>query len=97
MHARPRVPFLETAHSRVVTALAHVDVVVGVNRLLAAELTAQHLNSAVADDLVNVHVGLCARASLENDEGEVVVQLAGDDLCDKATRSKGDELVSHIL
>lgn len=54
--------------------------VVRVNGLLGAELTTEDLNSPVADDLVDVHVGLGARAGLEDDEGEVAVELAGDDL-----------------
>lgn len=36
---------------RVVGALAHVDMVVRVNRLLRTELTAEQLDSAVGDDL----------------------------------------------
>ncbi|KAI3478944.1 hypothetical protein L1887_59065 [Cichorium endivia] len=64
----------------VVGGLAHVDVVVGVDGVLAAELAAEDLDGAVADDLVDVHVGLGARAGLEDDEGEVGVELAGDDL-----------------
>lgn len=53
----------------------HVDVVIGVDGLLAAHGAAQNLNSAVGDDLVGVHVGLGARAGLPNDQREVVNQL----------------------
>ena len=62
----------------VVRRLAHVDMVVGMNRLLGAHFTAQHLDCAVGDHLVGVHVGLCARAGLPDDKREVLVQLAVD-------------------
>jgi hypothetical protein len=54
---------------------AHVDVVVGVDGLLAAHGAAQDLNGAVGDDLVGVHVGLRAGAGLPHDEREVVDEL----------------------
>ena len=59
---------------------AHVDVVVGVDGLLAAHGAAQNLNGAVGDDLVGVHVGLGAGAGLPDNEGEVVDELEGGDL-----------------
>ncbi len=43
---------------RVVRRLAHVDVIVGMHRLLGAELAAEQLIGAVGDDLVEVHVAL---------------------------------------
>jgi len=63
----------------VVRRLAHVDVVVRVDRLLGAHLAAQHLDGAVRDHLVGVHVRLGARTRLPHDQREVVVQLAFDD------------------
>jgi hypothetical protein len=54
---------------------AHVDVVVGVDGLLAAHGAAQNLNGAVGDDLVGVHVGLGAGAGLPDDQREVVNEL----------------------
>ena len=64
----------------VVRRLAHVDVVVGVDRLLRAHLAAQHLDGAVRDHLVGVHVRLGARAGLPDDQREMVVELAVDHL-----------------
>ena len=64
----------------VVGRLAHVDVVVGVDRRLGAHLAAQHLDGAVTDDLVGIHVRLGARAGLPDHQREMVVQLAVDDL-----------------
>ena len=59
----------------VVGGLAHVDVVIGV-----AELRTGDLVGAVCNDLVGVHVGLCARTCLPYDEREMCIQLAGNDL-----------------
>jgi len=52
--------------------------VVGVDRLLGAHLAAQHLDGAVRDHLIGVHVRLGARTRLPDDQREVVVQLAFD-------------------
>ena len=46
----------------------------------AAHLAAGQLDRAVRDDLVDVHVGLRARAGLPDAQREVVVELAGDHL-----------------
>ena len=47
-----RLPLLKYGgHIRVVTALAHVDVVIGVDGLLGAKLAAEDLDGAVRDDL----------------------------------------------
>ena len=65
---------------RVVRALRHVDVVVGVDGLLAAHLAAGQLDGAVRDHLVDVHVGLGAAAGLPHEERELVAVLARDHL-----------------
>jgi hypothetical protein len=59
---------------------AHVNVVVGVDRLLAAHGAAKNLNGAVGDDLVGVHVGLGSGAGLPDDQREVVDQLERSNL-----------------
>jgi len=64
----------------VVGGRAHVDVVVGVDGLLAAHGAAQNLNGTVGDDLVGVHVGLGAGAGLPDDQREVVNQLERSNL-----------------
>ena len=46
----------------VVTALGLVHVVIGMDRRLAAQLSAQQLDGSVGDHLVGVHVGLRAGA-----------------------------------
>ena len=72
----------------VVTALALIDVVIGVDRLLAAKLTSKELNRSVGYHLVGVHVGLSARTGLPDDQGEVViVKLARNDLHGEANIS----------
>ena len=65
---------------RVVGRLAHIDVVVRVHRLFAADLAAEQLDRAVRQDLVDVHVGLRARAGLPDIERKMLVELAGDRL-----------------
>lgn len=67
-------------NSRVIGRLAHVNVVVRVNGLLATKLTTHHLDGPVGDDLVHIHVGLGTGTSLEDDEREFVDELARDDL-----------------
>ncbi len=65
---------------RVVGGLAAVDVIVGVNRRLAAQLAARKLDGSVGDHLVGVHVGLGPAAGLPHEQREVIVELALDDL-----------------
>ena len=64
----------------VVGRLAHVDVIVGMHRLLGAERAAQDLDRPVGDHLVGVHVGLGTGAGLPDDEREVGVELTVDHL-----------------
>lgn len=83
----------------VVGGLGHVDVVVGVDGLLGAELTSQKLDGAVGDDLVDVHVGLGAGAGLPHNEGEVVEELALNDLIgslDNGVTNGLVETVGHV-
>ena len=63
---------------RIVRRLAHVHVVVRVNRLLRAHHAAHHFDGAVRDHLVGVHVRLRARTRLPHDQREMIVQLAVD-------------------
>ena len=59
----------------VVGGLRHVDVIVGVDWLLTAHHAAGDFDGAVADDFVDVHVGLGAAAGLPDTEREVIVEL----------------------
>ncbi len=61
----------------VVGRLRHVHVVVRVHRLLGAKFTAGHLDRAVGDDLVDVHVALRAAAGLPDAEWEMAVEFTG--------------------
>jgi len=74
----------------VVGRLAHIDVVVRVDGLLGAHLAAQHLDGAVRDHLVGVHVRLGARAGLPDREREVVVELAVDHLLGRGDDGRAD-------
>ena len=60
----------------VVARLRHVHVIVRVHRLLAAALAPRHLDGAVADHLVHVHVALRATAGLPHAERKLAVKLA---------------------
>ena len=72
----------------VVGGLRHVDVVVGMNGLLAAHFAAGDFDGAVGDDFVDVHVGLRAAAGLPDAQREMIVELAGNDF----VGGLGDEL-----
>ena len=67
---------VHSGRESVVRALAHVDMVIRMDGLFRAHLAAQHLNRAVGDDFIGIHIGLSARACLPYDQWEVVVQLA---------------------
>jgi hypothetical protein len=67
-----------------------VDVVVGVNGLLAAHLPSEDLNGAIADDFIGVHVGLGAGAGLPDNQGEVVDQLEVGNLLSSLLDSLAD-------
>ena len=60
----------------VVGGLRPVHVVVGMYRVLGADLATQHLDGSVGDHFVDVHVGLRARACLPDGQRKVVVELA---------------------
>src|SRR6266850_3588115 len=64
---------------RVVGGLRHVDVVVRMNGLLAAQFAAGDFNGAIGDHFVDVHVGLCAAAGLPDAKREVLAELSGYD------------------
>ena len=65
---------------RVVGRLRHVDVVVGMDRLLAAQRLAGDLGAAVGDHLVDVHVELRAAAGHPDVQRKLVVVLAFENL-----------------
>ena len=65
---------------RVVRGLPHVAVIIRVDRLFAAHHAAQHLDRAVRDHLIGVHIRLGARPGLPDHQREVVVELAVDHL-----------------
>ncbi len=64
---------------RIVGGLRHVDVVIGMNRLLRSQFAARQFDGAVGDDLVDVHVGLRATAGLPDAQRELFVEFAGYD------------------
>ena len=84
-----------SSYSRIIAALAHVNMIVRMYRLLRAQFSAKHLNRTVRNDLwhdicssqdgivnnktclVNVHIALSSRTSLEYNEWEMIDQFAG--------------------
>ncbi len=54
--------------------------VIGMYRLVT-KLAASHFNGSVGNDLIGIHVALGAAASLPNNQGEMVQQLALCHLC----------------
>src|SRR5260370_5109624 len=62
----------------VVGGLRHVDVVVGIDGLLAAHDAAGDFDGAIGDQFGDVHGVLRATAGLPDPEREVVVQFSGD-------------------
>jgi hypothetical protein len=74
---------------RVVRGLRAVDIVVRVDRRLAAPTGARQLVRPPGDDLVGVHVRLGARAGLEDDQRELGVEASVDDLAGRPLDEPG--------
>ena len=64
----------------VIGGLAAVHVVVGVHQPAFAALATQDLARAIRQHLVDVHIGLRARAGLPDHQRELIRMLAGDHL-----------------
>ncbi len=77
---RPRRRDVHRGREAVVRRLALVDVVVGVNRLLAAAIAGQDFVGPPGDHLIGVHVRLGARPGLPDDQRKLVVEIAARDL-----------------
>ena len=86
---------MHRGRERVVRRLAHIDVIVGMNRLFGAELAAEQFVGAVGDHLVEVHVGLGAGAGLPDHQRKMIVELAFDDLARGAGNGAGAALVDQ--
>mmetsp|Transcript_15280 Transcript_15280/g.35221 ORF Transcript_15280/g.35221 Transcript_15280/m.35221 type:complete len:210 (-) Transcript_15280:193-822(-) len=87
--------YMHGGRKGVVAGLSHVDVVVGVDGGFGSDGTAQNLDRAVRQDLVDVHVGLGARSGLEDDQGEVLVQLSVHDLV-RGLRNRASNRGFHL-
>ena len=64
----------------VVRGLRPVHMVIRMDRILRADHAAEHLDGAVGDHFIGVHIGLGARAGLPDRQGEMVIPLALGDL-----------------
>ena len=69
---------VHSSRKGVVGRLRHVDVVVWMDRLLAAQHAAGKFDRAIRDHFVGVHVGLSAAPGLPNAQREVFVKFARD-------------------
>jgi hypothetical protein len=87
-HARQRVelrqqPMLDLdcggdvhrCRKRIVGRLRHVDVIVRMHRIFAAEVSAQQLDRAIRKHFVDIHVRLRAGSGLPDTHRELVIQL----------------------
>ena len=61
----------------IVAGLAFVHIVIGVHHAAFTALTAQQLAGAVGQHLIDVHIGLCARAGLPDHQRKFVGVLTG--------------------
>jgi len=65
----------------VICALASIDVIDWVQKLVLTPLVAHDFQPAVGNDFVGVHVGAGASATLNHSDAELIVQFACNDLC----------------
>ncbi len=63
---------MEGCREGVITGLGPVDVVIGVEEVLA-----QNFIGPVGNDFIDIHIALGSRPCLPNHQGEVVIQAAG--------------------
>ena len=63
----------------IVGRLRHVDIVVGMDRILRSKHAPGQLNGSIGDDFVGIHIGLRAAAGLPDAQRELAIQFARDD------------------
>ncbi|MNZ94878.1 hypothetical protein D3C78_1139960 [compost metagenome] len=78
LHQRLHRGHMHGRGKHIVARLAHVHVVVGVHQARIAALAAQQFAGAVGQHLVDVHIGLGARAGLPDHQRELLLVAAGD-------------------
>jgi hypothetical protein len=66
--------------NHIVGGLPHVDLIVGVDRIMRTEAPPGQLDRPVGDHFVGVHVGACSGAGLEDVQDKLAVEPAVDDL-----------------
>ena len=64
----------------IVGRLAFIDMVIGMDRRLAAARARQQFIGPPSNHFVDIHIGLRARACLPDDQGELIVERARDDV-----------------
>ena len=73
------------------THLALVDVVIRMDRFLCTHFASEQFDAAIGNHLIEIHVGLGARACLPHHQREVFIQLAIEHL------SKTNIAHSHLF
>ena len=73
---------MHRGRKHIIGRLTAIHVVVGVDQPALATLATQQLTGAIRQHLVDIHVGLRARASLPDHQRKLVIMLAGHHLID---------------
>lgn len=60
--------------------LAHVDVIIRMDRYFTSQLTSECLIGSVTDDLINIHVSLSSRSGLPDHQREVIIERSSTNL-----------------
>ena len=86
---------MHRGRENIVRGLAHIDVIVGMDRRFGAARAAENLVGAIGDHLIDVHVALGAGASLIDRQREMIIELAVEDflrrLDDRSCPARIDE------
>ena len=56
--------------------LSHIHMVIRMDRRFAAKLSTKNFNSSVANNLIDIHIGLCARSGLPDNKWKMIIQFA---------------------
>ena len=59
--------------------MGHIDIIIGVQKLIFTLCVSHDLQTTVGDHLVDVHVGRCSRTTLDHVFHKLVLELAADD------------------
>ena len=49
---------IDCCRKGVISGLTHINMVIGMYRIIATQCTAKHFNGAIGDHFINIHIGL---------------------------------------